>query len=241
VNPGDVPGLEAVERKGTSGQHRVEDLGLERREEEADLAAVAGDRRALEERARTRRIRRALSEALRSEAIGHAPRRHLGEQRCHALGLGEAAQGELEAVSPQLPGAELVGMAGGLEHPHALALQGQGALGIEPRNREPLSRNRDPVLAPGVAHLRRPHPGDARELPAHLLGVAKALLHAEERVPPLAAGPIQGDLVDHEILGRGDNPGQGVSFSSVRRAAGGFEPALSSRLPISPAGRAPQA
>ncbi len=91
----------------------------------------------------------------------------------------------------------------GLEHAHAGQRQAERRLRREPRHREPLGRHGDAVLAAGVAHVARAHARRPRQLPGHLLGGAHALLDAHEGVLALARRPVERDLVDPEVLGRG--------------------------------------
>lgn len=149
------------------------------------------------------------TEALRSEAVGHAPSLELRESlpRQRRVWRG-AAQPDLEAIPAQLAGAQFVAVGHRLEYAHPREPQREGALGLESGHREPLPRHGHAILAAGVAHVARAHPSQPRQRPRHLLAGDAALLDAQKGVAALARGCVERQLVDFEVLGSLGPPGR---------------------------------
>src|SRR5262249_44893460 len=156
VQERDLAGLDGVERRRSRVETGIEYLRLERGEQEARVTPVGAVLTALEQRARGLGVAAIASEALRSEAVREPTAHQLGEaarRRCQLLAR-ELAHHQLEAVRAQLPGAELVRMAHRLEHAEAVAREAPRTVRVEPRHRQPLARDGDAILAPGVADVR---------------------------------------------------------------------------------------
>src|SRR5262245_37890460 len=218
VQAGDVAGEDAVEGVAARAQHGVEDLGLQRGDEEARGAAVA--RSGLAAQDAPAELGVVAAEALRPEAVREAaarellraPRRRVGGHRVHV------AHEDLEAIGAQVARAELVRVASRLEHPHAGQRERERRLRIESGRGEPLRRHRHAVLAAGVAHVARRHAGGAGEVACHLLRRAQRLLDAQEGVRAAARRRVEGHLVDPELLRPHPDPHQMIS-ARLRLAA----------------------
>ena len=205
----DVARFECADRQRPRREHFVEHGRLQRRDQEARLAAVTHSFAPGEQPGGARRVVAVAAETLLAVAIGHALAPDLREARRRARGRGdvEATHCDREAVAAQMPGSEFVRMASRLQHAGALEFQPQRALRIEIRYGEPLARDRNAILAAGVADLARRDAGRARK-PAHdLLGGALALFDTNQRMAALAARRVGGNLVDLEVLGSGGAPG----------------------------------
>src|SRR5262245_12971465 len=203
MDHGDVAREDAVEAVAAGREHAVEDLRLERGDEEARGAAVARPGLAAQQPPAELGVLAAAAVALRAEAIREsAIREHAGAplRRLARRGV-DAPHEDLEAVRLEVARAELVGMARRLEHPRPAQRETERGVRIEARRREPLRRDGDSILAPRIADVARRRAGRARELARDLLRRAQGPPPAQEGVAALPRRRVQGNLVDAELLG----------------------------------------
>ena len=157
---GDVAGLERVERERPRREHGVEHLRLQRR----DAGSARRGDRAPELAARSSaRARSALSpvaaEALRAEAIRQAARASAREPRARRArersGVDARARRSRSDSPRSWPVRSLCGWRTASSTRAPGSSSASAALRVEARHREPLRRDRDAVLAPGVADVAR--------------------------------------------------------------------------------------
>src|SRR5690606_17757188 len=143
----------------------------------------------------------------------------------HSLEILRVPQADAEAISLQVAGAELVGMAGRFQHAEALAGQAEGRLGGDAGKAHPLRGDRVAILLSGDPHLPRRDAEGAGQGAGDEEGVLAPLLHPDEEVIPFARRRVEGNFVDAEVLGDSlDPPGH-------PREIGGDERQVHARLP----------
>ena len=150
--------------------------------------------------------------ALRAEAVGDT---EIGEDVENVEGPLQGAGMDLadadgEAVAGQVTGAQLVAMAAGGEDTHPRDVQRQGLLRAHAGDGDGLPGGGPGILEPGVAELPLPHSQRPGQLLEEVEGGQAGLLDLQVEVFPLAAGRVEGDLLDPEILGADLDPAAGA-------------------------------
>ena len=175
VHDRDVAQLDARRSAAARREHRVEDGGLQRRDQEARVAAIAHRLASREQRCGALGVVAVAPEALLAVAVRHARRARARASARRGARDGrrvDVAHDDLEALPRRWPVRSLCGWrtASSTRAPGSSSASARSR--IEARNREPLARDRDAILAPGIADVARRDAGRARELARDLLGRA---------------------------------------------------------------------
>ncbi len=215
---GDVAGQERVKRAGrqASGEPGVEQLALPRAEQQLAqprLGPGPPGAVAAQHREACGGVVAVAALALGTEVVGPACRRQgLHNRGGSRQGLVEpvieVAHGQAEPVAQQVSGLELVAVAdrreGGVER-HAVEpqrLQRRQIGAVFAQDAERLGRVGVLVLHPGVPDVVGRDAQRVRQPTAHGLGGLPLATEPDVDVGALAAGLVQGQLLDHEVGGR---------------------------------------